>query len=1037
MQFRAKQISPPKEWGTFEDLCHALFKRVWRDPLAQKNGRRGQAQHGVDVFGSLDNDRRSYLGVQCKGKDSNYGSKAEWPEVLAEIAKAEKFSPSLDKWIFATTAPVDASLQQAARERSVERTAEGLFSIDVLGWEEIQALMAGEPDVVAEFYPEHADHLPQVIEALRAIPTLEAKLANLLDRFDTTLIQSSNPHGNAVWEMLTFDGDRGLGPALMGYSLGPSDAAACPRLHEVDNVLTQLRIACSARLVGEPGAGKSICSYQAAKVLATDGFEVRRLNDPQADSIALEDISSSKRCLYLIDDAHLLKRHILGRLEEQASPDRLVLSTHNAVDGVSHRGAIALDAKRAVKTIAAALRADLPKTLEAVRLADDQVGERMMDADLRDRLDHAESIADRPWQFCFALGGGWRRSKQAADSARAANADLILSAVAMRQLVSRDARAVPKEIAAVCTHAGIDSIATDAGLRWLCKQRLIVGATDCRTPHQRFASVVLNRILEGQDKDGREKIVTMIESVLSDPQFPYIGLRILVHELRFGSGNYSWKHLLRQAGVEAAVARCWEAEGSDRGFAALALSDLWYFVDGGATAVVGPHAATLASWISKPEDGAYGFGHLLNSIGQDDRDLVERVVAAADPIAIATACSNATPDNAYSLADLLRSVARTKAEDFNSKFRAALDRDKLRELARHEAFLEDAYVFSKFCASVLWWEENLALDMAEAFVPTAQQVLAKDPVEGFHHLSQDFASTVLRVFDVLHVYVGKWKPTRRQWAIARRMCEKIDPRQVAEHVSMVRPRHFQSAAFFLHFLYQSAPRKYDAALRQLDWDTLDSVMAEDWADMPHDTEVLLGTLSLRPQTRHLIQEFIADRVERIVHFPPRLMLMAPEVGIAHLARGRRLRLAKYDHLSWDFGGVALAIVAKSRPELVEQAVAPFVDNIARGLANYSRNFTGPAEGLVRVVIEHAPIAWRGVLTKLDPAAEDDLAKCLAGDEDHRRTAAAVVESALPLDGPIGDMARRLRSQFPKASAAPADAPSFARRRKLSRRRQKG
>lgn len=1029
MQFRAKQISPPKEWGTFEDLCHALFKRVWRDPLAQKNGRRGQAQHGVDIFCSLDNDRRSYFGVQCKGKDSNYGSKAEWTEVLVEIAKAEKFSPALDKWIFATTAPTDASLQQSARELSVERVAKGLFSIDVLGWEEIQTLMAGEPEVIAEFYPEQAEHLPQVIESLRAIPALEVKLANLVERLDATLIQSPNLHDNTVWETVTFDGDRGLGPALMGYSLGPSDAAVCPRLPEVDLVLRLLSGACSARLIGEPGAGKSICSYQAAKALAGDGFEVQRLLDPQARRIALEDISSGKRCLYLIDDAHLLKTHVLGRLEEQANPNRLVLSVHNAVEGVSHRGAVSLDAKRAVKTIAAALRADLPKTLEAVRLADDNVGERMMDTDLGDRLDHAESAADRPWQFCFVLGGGWRRSKQAADSARATNADLVLAAVAMRQLASRDARAVPEEIAVLCQRANIDSVAVDRGLQWLGKQRLIIDVTDCRTPHQRFASVVLKRILEGQDKGGREKVAAMIDGVMSDPQFPYIGLRILVHELRFGSGTYSWKNLLRRAGVEAAIARCWEAKDSDRGYAALALSDLWYFAEGGATAVVGPRAATLASWISEPDNGAYGFGHLLNSLGQEDRDLYERVVAAADPIAIATACSNATPDSAYGLADLLRSVGHTNDADFNSKFRAALDRDKLLQLARHKAFLEDAYIFSKFCASVLGWDEDLALDMAEAFVPTAQQVLAKDPLEGFHQLSQDFASTVLRVFDVLHVYVGRWKPTRRQWAIARRMCEKIGPTQVAEHVSRVRPRHFQSAAFFLHFLYQSAPRKYDAALRQLDWNQLDNIMGDDWAAMPHDTEILLGALSLRQQTRHLVQKFIADRADRIVHFPPRLMLITPEIGIAHLVRGGSLRLARYDHLSWDLGGLALAIVAKSRPELVEHAVAPFVNNIARGLTSYSRNFTGPAEGFVRVVIDHAPIAWRGVLTKLDPAAEDDLGRCLAGDEDHRRTAAAVVESALPLDTPIGDMARRLRLRFPKASIAATDTPGFTRRRR--------
>lgn len=1037
MQFRAKQIAPPKEWGTFEDLCHALFKQVWQDPLAQKNGRRGQAQHGVDIFGSPRGDHRSYWGVQCKGKDSNYGSKAEWREVVAEIAKAEKFSPKLDDWIFATTAPADATLQKAARELSVKRRAEGLFGVDVLGWEEIQALMAGSPEVITEFYPEHAEHLPQVIEALRALPSLEAKLASLVERIDAKLLEPSNPHGSAVWEMVTFDGDRGLGPALMGYSLGPSDATACPRLTEVSTVVTQLKIAYSARLIGEPGTGKSICAYQAAKEMTAEGFEVLRLLDPQADNIALEAALPGKRRLYLIDDAHLLKPHILDRIEDRAGPACLVLSTHNAVERVSHRGAITLDAKRAVKTIAAALRTDMCKTLKAVRLADDHVGERMMDADLGERIDQAEKVADRPWQFCFVLGGGWRRSRQAADTARSANADLILAAVAMRQLISRDARAVPEEIAEVCEHVGIETGMVDQKLEWLVKQRLIVGAADCRTPHQRFASVVLIRILEGQDKDGCEKVAKMIEGIMLDPRFPYAGLRVLIHELRFGSTNYSWTRLLGQPGVEAAVERCWSAEGLDRGFAALTLSDLWDFAEGGATAVVGPHVATLANWISALSDGAYGFGHILNNLAQQDRDIAEKAVAAADPFSIAAAYSNASPDTAYGIADLLRSIAYVKVEDFNTKILAALDRDKLRELAKHEAFLEDAFIFSKFCASVVWWDENLALEMAELFVPTAQQVLAKDPVEGFDQLSFDFVSTVLRVFDVLHVYVGKLKPTRRQWTIARRICEKIDPKRVAEHISTVRPRHFQSAGFFLHFLCQSAPRKCEAVLRQLDWEKLDLVIGDDWANMPHDTEVLLGTLYSRLPTRHLVQKFISERADRIVHFPPRLMLMVPEVGLAHLDKGGSLRLAQYDHLSWDFGGIALAIIAEERFELVEQAVTPFVDAIARGVTNYNRDSTGPAEGLVRVVIEHAPVAWREVLAKLDPVmAEMNLAECLTRDKDHRRTAAAVIESAITLDGHVGDMARRLRARFPKASTAPTDTPRFNRRSQRTRRKRK-
>lgn len=1037
MQFRAKQIAPPKEWGTFEDLCHALFKRIWRDPLAQKNGRSGQAQHGVDVFGSPNGGRQTYWGIQCKGKDSNYGSKARWSEVMAEIAKAEKFSPSLDKWIFATTAPVDANLQRDARELSVKRAAEGLFSVDVLGWEEIQALMAGEPNVITEFYPEHTDYLPQVIAALHDLPSLEAKLSSLVKSIAAIPTESLIPQNSATWELVMFDGDRGLGPALMGYSLGPSDATACPRLIEVGTVLRQLNMAYSARLFGEPGTGKSICSYQAAKELEVEGFEVLRLLNPQDDNVALEPSSPGIYRLYLIDDAHLLKPHILSRIEEQADSARLVLSTHNAVERINHRGAIALDAKRAVKTIAAALRADLPKTLEAVRLADDDVGDRMMSADLGARLDDAERTADCPWQFCFVLGGGWRRSKQAADFSRTANADLILAAVAMRQLASRDARAAPDEIGEVCKRSAIDAGAVNHGLEWLKTQRLLMGTVDCRTPHQRFAAVVLKRILEGQSNDGREKIATMIEGILVDPQYPYAGLRVLIHELRFSGSAYDWKRLLGQSGVEAAVARCWAAEGTDRGSAALALSDLWAFAEGGATAVVGPHVATLANWISNPCDGAYGFGYLLNDLAQQDRWVAEKTVAGANPIAIAAAYSNANPDTAYGLASLLRSVAYVKVDDFNAKVLHAIDRDKLHELAKHDAFLEHAHIFSKFCGSVVWWDENLAVELAELFIPTAQQILAKDPVEGFAQLDDDLASTVLRVFDLMNVYVGKLKPTRRQRRIARRMCEKIDTKIVTEYISTLHPRYLQSAAFFLKFLHSSAPSKYEETLRQLDWDRLDSVISDDWANMPHDTEVFLATLYSRPLTRYLVKKLITDRADRIVHFPPRLMLMAPEIGLAHLDKGGSLRLAQHDFLSWDFSGATMAITAEARPELVEGAVVPFVDTIARRVTNYNRDFTGPAEGFIRVVIEHAPIAWGEVLVKLDPdMSEVNLADCLRGNADHRRTAAAIIESAITLDGPVGDMSRRLRTRFPKASLAPTDAIRFWKRRRQPHRKHK-
>ena len=280
MQFRLKQIAPPKEWGRFESLCHAIFKELWNDPLAQKNGRNGQPQNGVDIWGSIDGSRTSFRGVQCKGKDAYYGSKAAWAEILDEIKKAESFYPDIEHWVFATTAPVDGRLQEKARVLSLERNKQKKFTIDVLGWEELLALLASAPDVVSEFYPEHADHVPDILDALRELPSIKHELEDLLKRFVSTSVaiepvaDSSND-----WEALAFGGGRGLGPALMGYPMGPSDAAACPEIPEVGTAISLLKIAFSARLVGVPGAGKSLAAYQVANRFAQRETECFRLTD--------------------------------------------------------------------------------------------------------------------------------------------------------------------------------------------------------------------------------------------------------------------------------------------------------------------------------------------------------------------------------------------------------------------------------------------------------------------------------------------------------------------------------------------------------------------------------------------------------------------------------------------------------------------------------------------------------------------------------------------------------------------------------------
>ncbi len=48
MSADSERLLPPNDPVAFESLCLDLFKEIWGDSGAQKNGRSGQAQAGVE-----------------------------------------------------------------------------------------------------------------------------------------------------------------------------------------------------------------------------------------------------------------------------------------------------------------------------------------------------------------------------------------------------------------------------------------------------------------------------------------------------------------------------------------------------------------------------------------------------------------------------------------------------------------------------------------------------------------------------------------------------------------------------------------------------------------------------------------------------------------------------------------------------------------------------------------------------------------------------------------------------------------------------
>ena len=1010
-------LQPPPSWQQFEDLCHHLFKAVWRDPYAQKVGRPGQPQHGVDIFGSPGATYEAFHGVQCKFKSTSSRKKLTVHDLQIELSKADHFRPSLQHWICATTSPTDAALQQTARQLSVTRTKQRKFPLSVLGWEEVVSLLTQHDDIVARFYPAHAFDIPKLIASSQSVTASVRDLRDLIERTITrpSSVVDGAPH---VWQRVSFGANRDLRPALLGRRLGPHDAPICPPLYESSVAIRELTQAYSARIVGQPGTGKSLCAYQAALHFAKKGWSVYRLIDPSVQAIEFDQPDVDSPAMFVIDDAHLANSGVLRAAEDAAGPRRLLLSTHNAVEhDSSSRGAITIDSKRAVSTIASALLRDATRTMDVVRSIDDQVGDLPYEVSLEDRIVHAEQESQFPWQFCFILGGGWRRATTVVDAARSKNADITLAAVCICQLASRDARPTRSELTALLHTIGVRPLEVNTSLEWLLEERILIGDEDLRCPHQRYASTLLAGILARQSTDGRSQIGSMLGRTISTPDYPISGIRVLLFEISYGAKSQPWTHLVPEGSLNALLRRCWTASSpQDRAFASLILSEVGRHLPGWPQQTLRGHHDLLGHWISQPaEPSGYGLARLIHAVYNTDREYARTLAEAAEPRALAIAVSAATCPTAYNLGELVSALHYWAYTHWGTDFSSRLDRSALVRLSANWPESEPLWAFANFCVAIGRFDEPLGLDMLDSFLPIAQRLLSRDPVSAFGDL-HDILLFLLRMIDYFGTYVGHRAPTVRHRSLASKLLESVHISSIAVQLSSIRLRDFRTTGLLLAFIARAEPPKFRAIVTAMDWRRIAESIGEQWTDLPRDAEILLEIAYSVTACSDTIVNLIHDYSCRIDEFPPSLAVIAPRAAFNHAKNGGVIRLSKHGHVDWHYGAEVIRCFAETRHDLLEDVLRTSDATTARVFSEPHPSFYEKAEDYVELLKSVSPRSLQRILDGVDvDKASEGWTAALRNGKSPRRTAALLVEASVDRADELGIMARRLRARFPSSS----------------------
>ncbi len=235
----------PKSWDEFEAIVWDLFRRSWGDPEAQRYGRSGQEQHGIDVFGRSQELGGAYVGVQCKRyEDEQLTEKV----IRNEIRKLEDgirnsalpFIPA--EFIIATTASRDVVLQNKIIQINQERVTSGGFSVALRFWEDLSDMLAspGYADLSRKHYPTLASQDRTKIDELNILKqAVMEKRQKLKEKVAEPFAITGNPYpfGKAL--------DLNAGQGLVG------------RDGIIEDLVKRIRGEKTIFLTGEGGVGKT------------------------------------------------------------------------------------------------------------------------------------------------------------------------------------------------------------------------------------------------------------------------------------------------------------------------------------------------------------------------------------------------------------------------------------------------------------------------------------------------------------------------------------------------------------------------------------------------------------------------------------------------------------------------------------------------------------------------------------------------------------------------------------------------------------
>ncbi|NQV22738.1 MAG: hypothetical protein HQ518_00080 [Rhodopirellula sp.] len=129
----ARIFDPPSDEHEFQDICVRLYRRLWKNDGLKPYAKRGERQHGVDIYDPY--SRKPVSAVQCKNRERTKTIPPK--EIKEEVAKAEGSGLEIQRFVIATTARKAGRAQDTVA--ALNRRPDKQFDVDIHFWEDMCA----------------------------------------------------------------------------------------------------------------------------------------------------------------------------------------------------------------------------------------------------------------------------------------------------------------------------------------------------------------------------------------------------------------------------------------------------------------------------------------------------------------------------------------------------------------------------------------------------------------------------------------------------------------------------------------------------------------------------------------------------------------------------------------------------------------------------------------------------------------------------------------------------------------------------------